>query len=422
MGGPLIREMEANLALTTPFDHFVKAHRDDFMAELLKRMRVLPDHDQQGFFKSIVWKPVRELLDDIELGSMTLDQSLKVEAYQRLRARGLSPRQAAHQVRNYVGLPNIQKKGVMVRVVKPLVPFWNVFTQGWRADIKVATNPNTAAGWWLKYMFTNGLARMLLAAAATGAIGAAIKEYFDGISEYYKTNYLAIPVGVMPGGDFEKKVMMITIPEDETARAIGAVLSKVIRMAGPDDVKASGILDFGMGQFPTFNPAITVPNAWSQALIGNNPLDPLRGKPIIPSDAFTAGGLNVIEPMAGWTLRQSGLLNFFRYDPKANTTTELNMSAIPGANKFLRVTDQGYREQQESKQDIAARLVAVQKLKLPNDVQSIYHEFYHLQSIKEENRTPAQEQRYEESARLAQAYLSSSVGKHPTMCGKQTRI
>lgn len=394
---PIIREMEANLALMTPFDHFVRAHRDDFMAELLRRTRVLPDHQQQGWFKNIVWTPVRSLLDDIELGSMTLDQSLKVEAYQRLRARGMSPQRAAYEVRNYVGLPNIAKKGSLVQVVKPLVPFWNVFVQGWRADVKVATSPNTAAGWWMKYMLTNGLARMLLATAATGALGAAIKELFDGISEYYKTNYLAVPIGQLPGGDFKSKVVIITIPEDETARFIGGILGKAIRMAGPDDVRASGIFDFGVGQLPTWNPALTVPEKWVEALSGGNPTDPLRGSPIIPRDARLAGGAAIIEPMAGWTLRQTGALNFFRYDPRANSTAELNLGAIPGANKFVRVTDQGYREQQEAKQDIVARIRAQEKLKLPDTVQSLYHEYWQLQQLKD-NRTPSQQTRYDDLA------------------------
>lgn len=402
VGSPLMREMEGVLAIGTPFDQFARQHRDDFLGEMLKRMRTMSDHEQQGWLKRVIWSPARTFLDHIELGSLVLDQSLKTEAYVSLRNRSaqtserrntLGRRGAAHQVRNYVGLPNINKRGGLVRVIKPIVPFFNVAMQGWRADIHQATDPTTRAGWWLKYSLTNGLLRAILAAAAAGAFGAAIKELFDGISEYYKSNYIALPVGVLPSETSKQKIVMLTIPEDETARVLGAIISKTVRAMGPDEISASGLADFTLGQFPSVNPTITVPAAWATLATGRNPVDALRGNNIVPKTEFAAGGLNTIVPMAGWTLRQTGVLNFFRYDPKANSTTEISLGAIPGANKFVRVSEQGYLEQTEAAQTHLERLRAIQLLALPVEVQSLYHEFWHLQSIKPEAQTPQQEER-----------------------------
>ncbi len=391
--GPLVREMEANLALGTPFDQLTRGHRDDFLADLLRKMRVLPTHELQGWFADRVWKPIHFLLERLEWGGMTLDALAKTASYQRLRKAGMSPREAAMHVRNFSGLPNINKRGLVVRQLRALVPFWNVAMQGWRADFGRATNPTTAGGWWFKYMATNGLLRALLALAATGALGAALKELFDGIGEHDKTNYLSIPVGLVPGGDFGNRTAFVRLPEDEAARLIGGLLSKSIRQLGPDSPDLSSIFDFGMGQIPSLNPAVTVPMKWSEYLAGHNPSDPFTGHDIVGDREMRAGGLHSLQPMAAWTLGQSGVLNFFRYNPDYKSGWELALSATPGVNKFIKVSDQGHREQQRAAQDEIERFRAQQKLKLPPGVLSLDQEYNRLVGIKPDLRTRQQADR-----------------------------
>lgn len=391
--GPLIREMEANLALGTPFDLLQRGHRDDFLADLLKRMRVLPDHELQGWFASNVWRPVRFLLDRLELGGMTLDTLAKTASYQHLRRGGLSPRQAAMHVRNFSGLPNINKKGLIVRQMRALIPFWNVAMQGWRADFGRATNPTTAAGWWFKYMATNGLLRAFLALAATGALGAALKELFDGIGENDKTNYLSLPLGTVPGGDYGRRTAYLRIPEDETARLLGGLISKGIRQLGPDSPDLAGMFDFGMGQIPSLNPALSVPAKWAEFAAGHSPRDPFTGRDIVPDLNWKAGGWDSLQPMAAWTLNQSGVMNFFRYNPDFQSGWELALSATPGVNKFLKVSDQGKREQQQRLDRAEEQIKAREKLALPATALSLSLEYGRLDNLKPDLRTPQQSER-----------------------------
>lgn len=394
--GPLIREMEANLGLGTPFDQLARQHRDDFMADLLRRMRVLPDHAQQGFFNSNIFKPARKVLDYLEWGGMTLDAVAKTAAYRRLRAQGWSPKRAAYWVRNNAGLPNINKKGLLVKQVRALVPFWNVAVQGWRADLKNLSHPNTRSGWWWRYIMSNGFLRAFLALAAAGALGEALKELFAGISEYDKTNYLSIPVGATTGEDFPSKTAFLRIPEDETARMLGGIISKGIRAMGPDDVRLSGMFDFGMGQIPSLNPAVSVPMKWAQFAAGHNPIDPYRNREIVPARNWEAGGLDSLQPMAAWTLDQTGVGNFFRYDANANTTLQLTLSAVPGVNRMVKVSDQGYREKQRALMNEVDAARNMQKLKLPAEVQSLEMEYWRLAKIKKDQRTEPQQLRYED--------------------------
>lgn len=394
--GPLIRELEANLGLGTPFDQLARQHRDDFMAELLRRMRVLPDHEMQGWFKRTLWAPVRQLLDTLEWGGMTLDAVAKTASYRRLRRAGWQPRAAAYWVRNNAGLPNINKKGLLVRQVRALVPFWNVFIQGWRADLKNMSHPTTRGGWWLRYVMSNGLIRALLALGATGALGAALKELFAGIGEYDKTNYVSVPAGQIGGGDFGNKTVYFRVPEDETARLLGGIISKGIRALGPGDVRLSSIFDFGLGQFPTFNPAVSVAEKWAEFASGHQPMDPFRGTPIVPDRAWLAGGWDSLQPMGVWTFGQTGIPNFVRWDPNAGTTWELVASAIPGVNRMFKVSDQGYRERQRAEQNETQAAAARERLKLPAEVQSLEMEYWRLARLGQERRTDAQQGRYDD--------------------------
>lgn len=393
--GPLIREMEANLGLGTPFDQISRSNRNDFLADLLRRMRVMPDHAIRGFLRDTVLRPIRGLLDGLEASGMTLDALTKVAAYARLRRSGLIPKAAAHWVRNYAGLPNINKRGLVTRQLRALIPFWNVFVQGWRADARLMTNPTTRSGWWFKYMTTNGLARVIGALAASGALGALLKELFDGVGEYDKTNYQVMPVGQVPGGEFGNKTVFIRIPESETDRLIGGIISKGIRSMAGDDVKLSGIMDFGMGQIPTLNPAITVPEKWAEFAAGQNPRDPFTGRDIVPRREWAAGGWNSVQPMAVWTLGQSGALNFFRYDPQADTTMQVVADVIPGVNRMIKVSDQGYRESQRADQTEEEAQRARVRLGIPSRVQGVEMEFWHLARLKESLRTEAQRERYD---------------------------
>ena len=121
----------------------------------------MSDHQQQGFFQSKVFAPIRGLLNEIELGCLTLNEYTKAAAYQTLRKAGWTAKESGRWVRNYAGQPNINKRGTLFREVKAFDPFFNVWVQGTRADAKLAKSPNTRTGWWMRYFLTSGFARVM---------------------------------------------------------------------------------------------------------------------------------------------------------------------------------------------------------------------------------------------------------------------
>ena len=239
--------------------------------------------------------------------------------------------------------------------------------------------------------------RTLLALGAAGAFGAAIKEMFDGVSEYNKTKKLTLPVGVIPGGEFGHKVVSLTLPEDDTARFIGGIITHGINAAAQrNPQELHGIIDLGMNELPSYNPIWNVPWKWGVMAAGHNPVDDFTGRQIIPDRNFSAGGMNAVEPMLGWTLRQTGLLNIYRYDPHADTTWQSTVTAMPGVNRFLNVSDQGYREQQRAVQQDQEAARNMQFLQLPDKVQSLELEYWRLARTPTDTRSPEQESRLAE--------------------------
>lgn len=396
---PLVREMEANLAVGTPFDQIARANRDDFMAELLKQMRVLPNDSQRGFFASSVFNPVRKLLEAIEFGGLTLDFLAKAGAYKRLRNQGMQPRAAAIVVRNDVGLPNILKRGKWTGLLRGVVPFINVAMQGWRADARVMSDPKTAGGWWLKWALSDGFLKVLMAAGSAGLLGGLIKELMDGIGSYDKENYLVVPLGKTASKEHPHRTVYLRLPQPEHSRMIGGLVYRAIQAAAGQPSANNAVadmLDFGMGQMPGVNPVISVPAAWMQFSAGINPVDPGTGREVVGRREWAAGGLDALRSIGTWSLDELGMLNLVRWDPTAATAAQVTVSAIPGVAKFIKTSDQGFRELQRETMSEEEAQRAKARLELPGSVQALEYEYNRLARLPQAARTEAQQARMEE--------------------------
>lgn len=394
--GPLTREMEANFAIAPPFDSFGHANRDDFLGDLMRRYKLLPDREQRGIFAAKVFAPARAVLDKVELYGMILDSLPKYSMYRILtRDMGMAPKDAAGWVRNFAGLPNIHAKGLHVAAARAIQPFFNVCLQGWRADARLMTQPTTRGAWWIRWAMRDGFWALMTGLASAGLLGAVLKELFGGVSEYDKTNYQIIPLGKTMGGDFGQRITYLRVPNDETSRLLSGIIYKITSsLASEPHGLPSELLDFGVGQLPNLNPAITVPEKWLEYAEGMNPVDPFKGKPIIGDTAFRAGGIDSLKPMFQWTMNELGVMNFIRWDPNSKNTLELVTSAVPGVNRVLKTSDYGYREAQMAvEKEEQAQRAAIQ-LKMPDNAQSLLHEYMHIRGIDAEHRTDAQKDRY----------------------------
>ena len=412
---PLVREMLVEGAISTPMDSFVSGPKKDVpFAELMRKYGALPATDKPWFARANFMQPVFKLLKAIEYGGLVLEMTPKMSVYKyALDHMDLDKREASGLARNQVGVPNIHRKGLSTRTPAALFPFFNVATQGYRDDFRRATGKGSRTGWWLRWAMGTGLRRMLQAAGAAGLLGAKIKEMYDYVSEYDKTNYGVIPVGWVDGGDFGKKVLYLRVPEDETDRLLAGIMHKAVQgLAGDKRVQWGELLGYAGGQIPGWNPVVEVPKAWGQYVAGSNPKDNFRNASILSNSEWLAANADedpnswpATKSMIEWTYGKTGLQNFVRYDREAETLTEVTVSAIPGVNRLYKVSDYGAREQQDALEQAEDAKRAKVRVAQTEQVQNIYGEYQFLRTIKQENRTPAQMERwYQLSAWYSQVY------------------
>jgi hypothetical protein len=391
----LNEEMLANFAVGIPWETLGGMERDDFFGEVMKRYKLLPENERNRFWDSRVLSPVRAVAEFIKARGAMNEAAAKFAAYSFLRRAGWTPKQTAYHVRNYAGTPNVYKRGLMFRTIRAVLPFYNMFLQGFRSDFQ-RMKPGSGSGWWFKWAMTDGLSSVIAGLAAAGILGETLRELFGRVSEYDRSTYNIIPLGFKDGGDFGKKTVYLRVPRAEDSRLISGLVYKTTRLAAGDNPGQWGqLLDFGAGQMPTLNPLLTIPANWGVAMAGGNPHDPLRGKEIIPHREYSAGGLNELGPMFHWTLDQSGLNNWISWNPHAETTFEFGFSAIPGLNRMIKISDYGEREDQRA--DTAGKQSERDALflKLPKDVQSAVAERDNLAKVKNlPSATEEQKNRY----------------------------
>ena len=372
-------------------------HRDDFVGDLLRRYRLLPEVRTTPD----ILKPAVAVLDAIAFVTNLTEALPKLAGYHVLRDLGVPVKGAAATVRNYVGTPNVHKRGLSINLVRPLVPFWNVFAQGMRSDAELfagGKGAKTAGTWWMRWAMFDGAWTVFTALAAAGLLGMALKRLFENASDYDRTNYHVIPVGSVIGGDFGERTAYLRLPRDESSRLLSGILYKsILTAAQKDPGQLAQVFDFGAGQVPTVNPLLSLASKWGTYLGGNNPTDPFRGRPIIPRDNWTADkeapGPNSIGPMVRWSYNQTGLQDFFKYDPTENSGIQVTINSLPVIHRFLKVSDYGQREMQRTEQLAEDATRAQHRLELPENVRSLMLEYGTLSRMGE-HRTPVQESRY----------------------------
>lgn len=429
---PLITEMYETLALSTPHDSFARhMTRDDAFEEILRQFHILPPGEISAWRKNMIVRPILATLRGIEWGGQILEAAPKIAAYKVLtRDLGWNVRDAASYVRNYIGVPNYLRKGRHAHAAGAILPFWNVAVQGLSSDVALMTGQQkgkSAASWWFRWALAGGAYALIQALARVGLLGDDAEKWFGGVSEYDYANFMIVPLGTMPGGDHGQKVMYLRIPQDEMHRLTNGVLKKFIEImakhAKDETVRPlmNDVLElagFSGGQLPGINPALGISAKWMDYMNGNNPYDSFRGKHILSNAEWLAGGWQSLNPMLGMTWNESGLGNFYRYNPESDTTTELVLGNTPVLQRLVKVSDRGYSEAQQEGiqrgQAISARL----KAGMPRNAQKLVQEHNFLRSLGKK-RTPNQEGRYRQlrewyrriyEPRLEAAESSESAG------------
>lgn len=341
----LVDEMVKNFALDARFGDFNFDPREDQYGEMLKRYGLVSDQKApMARLRRTIAKPLIQALEALRFAGSMIETLPKIAGYSLRKQLGESGRELAYNTRNYTGTPNFRVKGLSTDTTNAIFMFSNIFKEGLKADMELATDPKTRGGYWFKTVKVDLLPKLFMVLAGAGILGKELKDHYDRMSEYDKTNYITIPLGRVEGGDHGWKSVYLRIPHDETGRLAAGVFWKMANLYKGKPETWSEILAFGAGQLPTVSPAIDLARTWGLYLTGRNPYDYFRGRTIIPETEFKAGGWPALKKMVRWTVNEFGLAQFATHDPSEQTTFEVTLQATPLLNRLVRVSDFGLIE------------------------------------------------------------------------------
>jgi len=316
---------------------------DKQIERLLKMYHIKP-----GQWESKITTPFGKMFTYFTNIGRGFERATKVGSYHYLKKKfpDMTPEEIGHIVRVRGGSPDFLRKGRGYPIYNNILMFSNAMKEGYRGDYEAGAE-NPAAFMWKKFKYAY-LPKLLMYAVTLGLLGRDTQKIMEGASEYDKTNYTIIPLGLTESG----KSVYLRVPMDESSRLMGGILWKTLNHQdlGWGDLSA-GMFDYMAGQAPTIHPGIEALVAVVQYASGLNPYDHFRGRYAIPEQVFLAGGERKHKAFARWMANKSGasIVYKFKYDDVGKIKTELEtvigypfLSNILG--RFIKVTDQGVRE------------------------------------------------------------------------------
>lgn len=402
-------------ALMPPGETFSAQMLGDSQTDALIRQR-LGIGEERSLFQRTVGGFLRVLAD----AGSALEAVPKMASYKRLADRtSLSPEVRAHVVRNYVGTPNILTRGASTQITNRFLMFSNVMLQGLKSNLNTLA-PATMRGLlpsgsrmavpgaspmraWVRTVQQAFLPKVLMTAGTLGFFGKDIKEGYDYMSSYFKQQFLAVPIGWEEGGPHGKRVVALTLPQDEMDRLLTGMLYVAAKRDRPGfQAWLEDELGFIKGQMtPDLGPSMRLGLDALAVASGKNPEDDFRGQPAIPAQEFEAGGWPRWRGFLRWKSSELGmpgdLIKTYAFRDDANRPLVQTWAAnVPGLNRFIRVTDYGKSEEQRLAKDMEDQAKAQRRVGYGESTRYVYGQYWSLRNIK--NRTPAQERAYQEAS------------------------
>lgn len=280
---PTIEQMLKEKALDTPFSKYQFSGDADAdeqaYARLLAEYHITDPEKARGRLAATfvqIWKGVETVGNFIEAVPKVAGFRVIESSQGGYDADGVPQQERSYQVRNFVGTPNLRRRGTATDLSNSALIYSNAMIQGARADAELAAyRPTTRAGWAMRRTLIDVMPRVLQKAAVAGLFGAGVKALLDRVPDFDKANYTVIPLGATGEGE-EKKTAYLRLPHDETGRLLGSIVWEML------DSPASGlwkgierVVDVGYGGTPGFSPIITEGYNWAQFARGEEP----RGLP-----------------------------------------------------------------------------------------------------------------------------------------------
>jgi hypothetical protein len=418
----LLREMIENAATGGPHSAFGgrMGSDDDSLDAILRKYHLQDQQSRNGFVRALMAP-----LKGIEFAGQVLQLLPKAAAYKVLvKDTGIPAPQAANTIRNHIGIPNYYKKGRHAQAAGALVPFLNIFLRSYdslQRNLRGAERNMGGKEWWLAWALTGGgLIAVMQTLAKEGLFGEDLKKLYSRVPTWDMTNFAVLPLGEVPTGETGGKTVYARLPQDEGLRVINGVVSKMLTSAirsakGDPTAPQLGEVFAGISsQVPGTNTIVELGQNWTTFLAGRNPRDDFRNRYILSDDQWLAGGWEATKPMLGWTLEQTGITNFFTYDPKADTLTETTLSAAPILNRFIKISDRGVYQSEAKADEADKRDMAKVRLSLPDQVNGLRTEYNYLKN-RGENRSDRETLRYYELGQWYRTYRQAMDGVETNM-------
>ena len=336
---------------------------------LLKRFDIM----DQNKYKNIIVKLFAKFFEQMDNVGQWVEAIPKVAAYNYLTKRGYSPQEVGHIVRKMAGSPDFLTKGNAYPIYNSICLFSNAMIQGWVGDYEALKM--SKFGYSLRTFIVDILPVLLTFGMSLGLLGKKNKKIMDLTSEYDKTNYTIIPLGLTKS----EKAVILRIPRDYTGQVISGVLWKALNINKAKDLL--DVTDYMAGQAPTISPTISITADVIQYMRGKNPYNEFRGQLAVNPDVFEAGGMRSLKEFAKYELNQAGagVVYKFQYDDVGRVKTELEkvlgypiLSNIIG--RFIKVTDQGAKEQVNEELEKLRQPEAREKLAARDGVNKIINQ------------------------------------------------
>lgn len=293
----------------------------------------------------------------------TFEVNSKIAGFQYL-SNQVGDEKASFYTRRYVGTPDYMQKGKFTPLTNELIVFSNVGIQAITADMDLATRPKTASGYWVSTMFKIVFPKLLM------LLGASLlrvpipdpddpekKKWvnpYDYLSEYYKSMYMAFPIGY---DEESESFMFVKAPSDEVGAVIGNLIWKMATYLQGEGMKVeqlgsaiAGLVPFTTGD----NPLLSIGRDWMQYAQGRNPYDDFRGRLAINTSKWNEGGMTRFTEMLKWTSNEMGLTNFSTYDKSSDTTLEKTMN-LPLLERMFELTNYGLQEREENEKALGKK-------------------------------------------------------------------
>lgn len=360
-----IQTMEEKQILSVTFNDLIagESDEDQQIQAILHHSGIdsfAPDKKMPFFMR-----PIMRTLDFIKKTGDLIETLPKVAGYYHFTEGGKNDisKSDASFIRKNIGSPDFLAGGRLKPATNEIFLFSNSITQGIRSDIDVATNPRTRSGYWYKTAKVNLVPKILMFLATIGIFGDKLKKIMEGASEYDKTNYMIVPLGIDENG----KSVYLRFPPDESGRLLSGLLWKFMNAPNNDQSFARDMIDIASytgGQVPSLNPIAQDISATKQFLSGQNPYDFFRNRAVLSDDVYKAGGSEAAKQFAGWLFNQNGGSIFYKFynepstpTPTSDTEKMFNIPLIGNVlGRFVRVTNQGINEQLNSdKQNATAQ-------------------------------------------------------------------